>query len=114
MATRPTPRYGHSPIQMRRVREDVDKPGYYEGYDALEQAGDFFWQVANGKRSLFVAVPSDHPVGWSGCGWTIDYKNANDAQWSWDGNEDAPTLSPSLHWIGLWHGWVRNGQLVEA
>ena len=25
-----------------------------------------------------------------------------------------PTLTPSLHWIGFWHGWVRGGKLIEA
>jgi hypothetical protein len=29
--------------------------------------------------------------------------------WEWDGNMDAPTLSPSVHHVGHWHGWLRNG-----
>lgn len=31
-----------------------------------------------------------------------------------DGDPIRPTLSPSLHVVGEWHGWVRNGELVEA
>lgn len=39
--------------------------------------------------------------------------NAN--TWDWDGNRDAPTLSPSINCNGpggcLWHGHIVNGQL---
>lgn len=34
--------------------------------------------------------------------------------WTWDGNEDKPTLSPSIHTLGCWHGFVRAGEMVEA
>lgn len=32
--------------------------------------------------------------------------------WIWDGNEDMPTLEPSVHHVGHWHGWLRNGEWV--
>ena len=28
------------------------------------------------------------------------------ASWEWDGDIDAPTLSPSVHNVGHWHGWL--------
>lgn len=31
--------------------------------------------------------------------------------WGWDGNEDKPTLSPSLHWENHWHGMLKAGRL---
>ena len=31
------------------------------------------------------------------------------ASWEWNGDEEAPTLQPSVHHIGHWHGWLRNG-----
>ena len=34
--------------------------------------------------------------------------------WEWDGNEDRPTLSPSVHHIGRWHGYVRNGRMESC
>ena len=37
-----------------------------------------------------------------------------DAHWDWDGNQDEPTLSPSLHAIGHWHGYLRKGVFVQA
>ena len=30
----------------------------------------------------------------------------------WDGNEEEPTLSPSIV-AGKWHGYLRGGKLVE-
>ena len=34
--------------------------------------------------------------------------------WSWDGNTEKPTLSPSIHVIGFWHGWLRSGRFVSC
>jgi hypothetical protein len=40
--------------------------------------------------------------------------------WEWDGNREAPTLSPSILVHGgkgqpdQWHGWLRAGKLVTA
>lgn len=45
------------------------------------------------------------------CEWTVDTKNQNNAQWILSGTKESPTLSPSLHWVGMWHGWLQNGYL---
>jgi hypothetical protein len=34
--------------------------------------------------------------------------------WEWDGNEDRPTLSPSIHTHGRWHGFFRAGRMVSC
>ena len=34
--------------------------------------------------------------------------------WGWDGNEDQPTLSPSIHTPGCWHGYMRKGRLESC
>jgi len=31
--------------------------------------------------------------------------------WKWDGNKEAPTLSPSIAVTGVWHGFLRNGKM---
>lgn len=33
--------------------------------------------------------------------------------WKWDGNEDKPTLKPSVHQVGGWHGWITAGRMVS-
>lgn len=84
---------------------------------SAEKIGDFYWIVnsGTGKRMLVVAIPDkDFQKGWGLSRWSIDFPNHCGASWSWDGNEEKPTLSPSLHAVGVWHGWVRDGMLVEA
>ena len=34
--------------------------------------------------------------------------------WLWDGNEDKPTLTPSIHYLDNWHGYLTAGQLVSC
>lgn len=115
-----TPRLGHPPIDMRRLPKD----GFWDRDDV--RAGDFYWSTdADGRRRIWIMIPCQrrgqvangipvmHPRGVAS-EWTIDHKNECGAQWGFDGNEEKPTLSPSLHAIGVWHGWVRNGQLIEA
>lgn len=29
--------------------------------------------------------------------------------WSWNGDFDKPTLSPSINHVNHWHGWLRDG-----
>ena len=110
-----TPRIGHAPIVMRKV---APKMGLEDPENGLHQAGDFLWDVRGERRKLILAIPmlqrTSQGRGWVYSQWTIDHPNAGGAQWSWDRNEDKPTLSPSLHAVGLWHGWVRDGMLVEA
>lgn len=105
-----TPRLGHAPIGMCHVPPEVGQ---------LQERGDFYWDTRGGKRTLVLAPPcqrhgKDDGKQWVYSRWTIDHPNHCDAQWSWDGNEDAPTLDPSLHAVGIWHGWVKGGRLEEA
>lgn len=105
-----TPRTGHAPIKMRLC----GKAGFWDrGKLSL---GDFYWRVdSEGKRMLCVLIPCPSAEsGYTFSQWTIDHPNHCNAQWSWDGNEDSPTLTPSLHAVGVWHGWVKNGELIEA
>ena len=32
--------------------------------------------------------------------------------WEWDGDIQLPTLNPSIHHVGCWHGWLKRGELV--
>lgn len=100
-----TPRYNHKPIDMRFL------PTAH-----FERVGDFTWRrLSDGPINLLVvAIPCVHHNGWIHSEWTIGHKNECGASWTWDGNEEKPTLNPSLHAKGVWHGHVKAGQLVEA
>lgn len=115
---------------MRRIEEAT----WESGYDAVRGPGDFWWRYSDEGLELWVAVPTKHfvcdgelwldddtwrcePHGFvtfdMSC-WTIGHKNECGAEWSLSGDLDTPTLHPSLHAVGYWHGWVRQGKLVEA
>jgi hypothetical protein len=34
--------------------------------------------------------------------------------WAWDGNEEKPTINPSIHLVGCWHGYLRAGKLESC
>lgn len=103
-----TPKHNHEKIEMRRRTSDED----------CERIGDFYWHHSEKGRVLILAIPYHN--GKRGnkryilSEWTIDHKNDSDAQWSWDGNEDKPSLKPSLHAVGIWHGWIKKGEMIEA
>lgn len=81
----------------------------------LERVGDFCFRFSeDGKRSLILLIPRDRHGTYIESSWSIDHKNECGALWTWDGNESAPTLKPSLHAVGIWHGYVRAGMLIEA
>jgi Family of unknown function (DUF6527) len=107
---RNTPRFGHEPVVMTQVaRANVD---------LLDKAGEFAWADENGKRYIMIALPQPTPENPDN--YIINYipvifgSNISGKSWGWDGNEDKPTLTPSIHCVGHWHGWVRAGILVEA
>lgn len=41
-------------------------------------------------------------------------QNGGSAHWTWDGNREAPTFSPSINCSGCWHGYIRNGRCVST
>lgn len=40
--------------------------------------------------------------------------------WKWNGNKEAPTIEPSIRLLGgdgqpdRWHGWLRDGKIIDA
>lgn len=85
-----------------------------------QQPGDFCWDFDHerlgGNRddaelTLYICLPGKTR-------WTpIHVKRGapgGDRVWGWDGNEASPTIEPSIHWVGHWHGFLRNGVLVSC
>lgn len=85
----------------------------------LQQPGDFcFWHLSDDGQSGFMAFKCP-------CGLeihtrqydsipvrTIDGGGQGSGYWVWDGNQDKPTLSPSIQRTEgcMWHGWFQNGE----
>lgn len=102
-----TPRYGHEPIAMRRVENPIE----------VDAAGMFAWELSlDGIRRIWLGIPS--ALGYIPIALPVNVQMPSGVfigpVWHWDENEDAPTIAPSIHTLGHWHGWVRAGMLVEA
>ena len=78
--------------------------------DGIERPGDFCFDPD--LRHLYVYLPgSSGPtaIAIAHTTLTTPYR-----VWQWDGNQETPTLSPSIHLVGTWHGWLRAGKLVSC
>ncbi len=75
-----------------------------ENYEAAKEPGDYFF---NGNY-IGIILPdgtfNSLPV--SG----IHTKDS----WQWNQNKEKPTLTPSIHCIGHWHGYLTDGKLVSC
>lgn len=94
------------PVPMRRNTAEVWDPYV---------PGDFDWHVTESTRMLVFIDPVGHYIGVHVQPGTIEAPGTGPL-WQWDGNEDKPTLTPSVLNLapGGWHGWVRGGELVDA
>ena len=70
------------------------------------QRGDY--EIALGSDGapefIFVCCP--------GCGsvFPLPLRPGAKDSWAWDGNRDAPTLTPSINHVGCWHGFLSEGE----
>lgn len=76
--------------------------------------GDFCWEPDDGSdtRFIYVHVPGDTAPSALSC-----FKGADrgiEREWGWDGNEEKPTLTPSILNQGVWHGHMVAGRLVSC
>lgn len=76
--------------------------------------GEFLWEDGyneDGTRHLYIVLPGDEsPTAIR----VVKGPPGGERVWGWDGNEDYPTLWPSIHWLGHWHGFLTAGRLVSC
>ena len=53
------------------------------------------------------------PCGCERESW-LPFRPEASPSWEWDGNREAPTLSPSVHNVGHWHGFLKSGWWTQA
>lgn len=78
------------------------------------KVGEYFFRTAdNGQVWMNAMFPGDNlaclPIR-----PMVDSKANGGHSWEWDGNREKPTLNPSVHAVGCWHGWVRSGRMVSC
>lgn len=65
----------------------------------------------NGSVKWLHFWPRDCPIPLSAA--IAPQHNGSNATWTLSGSEDAPTLHPSVDAVGIWHGWVRDGEATR-
>lgn len=103
-----TPRHARAPIDMRLVDTEDD----------IEKVGDYTFFVGQDEDQttyISMAIPSRRRQGWTPTNIPIEEGDGRRGKcWGWNGKRAPVTLTPSVHTHGHWHGFIRNGQMVEA
>jgi hypothetical protein len=83
------------------------------GYDGVEHPGDFYLEPVEGMGGdtcIHIMLPGHTLI----CIPIQKGSAPGNRVWGWDGNEVMPTLTPSIHTIDHWHGYLTNGRLVSC
>ncbi|WP_119270843.1 DUF6527 family protein [Taklimakanibacter deserti] len=95
-----------APIKATHLPNDAD---FYGEYGCGKVPGSFRY---DGKIFRFCCPCGCGSVGPLRAG--IGHKPSESPSWQFNGNYEAPTLYPSVHDVGHWHGWLRDGLWVQA
>lgn len=70
--------------------------------------GDFCYDI-NFTHIYFILPGCKHPD-------SIPIRKGGHTKelWGWDGNIEQPTLEPSIHDIGHWHGYLKAGKFESC
>lgn len=63
---------------------------------------------------ICIRFPDGSERGDLGCLPLRDVPDPSMEDWQWDGNKEAPTLTPSINYVGVWHGYMRAGRLESV
>lgn len=88
--------------------------------EADGKEGDWAFCDRKGMKDGYIAmrVPNGHTKG-ELIILPVNIPDVSGKCWGWDGNRDAPTLTPSIRVGGgkspeIWHGFLRAGVMVTA
>ena len=94
---------------MAEVRTEPVKSHRFDDIDEVQKVPGAFEYYKAGDRYLAGMIYCC-PCG---CGRTgaLRFRPSEPSHpsWQWDGNMEAPTLTPSVHHVGHWHGWLTDG-----
>ncbi len=110
---------------MKESKESVQGKVFPTGAEARDHGKGGIWyrwitpkpgQFPQDVKCVMIVMP----VNWGEDGtlergvtaeWTVSEPNISGAQWALSGTQELPTLSPSLNWVGVWHGFLNDGFL---
>ena len=91
--------------------------GTYREFEETGEIGD--WWIDEKRASIYIMIPTnpphpEMPPKANPTRWPYRDPLPNGAVWQFNGDLDKPTLTPSLHWVNMWHGWLRAGELISC
>lgn len=97
---------------MSEVKTQPVKATLFEDIDSVQATPGAFEYYREGDRfpaGMIYCCPC-------GCGATgsLAFRPHASPSWEWDGNKEAPTLTPSVHHVGHWHGYLTAGVWVSC
>lgn len=99
-----------APIPTRRLPGPTLPAG-----SATPETGDFMWgeEREDGTRYLYIRLPGTTGIAFDALKCFKGADRGIEREWGWDGNEDRPTLVPSIldGSGGGWHGHLQDGEL---
>lgn len=96
--------YNKESCDMKRVADDDSVINGPPGAFSIER-------LKGGQSVMFFKLPNSY-VGMIRLRPIIE--GSPNPSWEWDSNEDKPTLKPSVHLTGRWHGWFKNGRMQSC
>jgi hypothetical protein len=80
------------------------------------QPGDFRWgpESEDGIRYLYIRIPGTPAYGFDALRCFRGADRGIEREWAWDGNEEKPTLTPSILNPDSWHGHLVAGRLESC
>ena len=92
---------------MSEVRTAPVRATLCDDIDEVEGAAGAFEYYREGDR-FPAGMVYNCPCGCGALG-ALAFRPHVSPSWDWDGNMHQPTLTPSVHHVGHWHGFLRAG-----
>jgi hypothetical protein len=98
---------------------DCTRREYPTPLNAVIRPGDFCWGPDFEKdgvtlRYLYLKIPGSTSTGYDALKVCRGKDRGIEREWCWDGNEDKPTVTPSISDPDTWHGYLTAGRLVSC
>lgn len=96
--------YGMIPTKLCATKDEVIQHG----------VGGYLIDRSNPQRPyIFIFLPHD-TIPSALRLYPVQREGGDQSWWQLSGPDERPTLSPSIHAPDQWHGYLRDGQLVEC
>jgi hypothetical protein len=89
-----------------------DRWEHDESFAEYEHPGAYEFTVnTQGQKRMVFVCPGCKGLTFIAIRPVVD---GSEQSWEWDGNEEVPTLTPSIHHVGCWHGFLTNGEFKSC